>query len=96
MSTQNGQKQCPHCKAVIAPRNAQAVPKIPKLLTSAQLQLLEFTDQCNAPDLVNALQLLHDMALYQSDHVIDEDEKNALFSAKQLWEHIAALLEVRS
>ncbi|MBS9463434.1 hypothetical protein KIM67_13535 [Flagellimonas sp. 389] len=90
-----GQKQCPHCKAVVVHKDAQT-PKIPKLLTPAQLQLLEFTDQLNAPVLVNALQLLHDMALYQSDHVIDEDEKNALFSAKQLWEHIAALLEVRS
>ncbi|MEM7486190.1 MAG: hypothetical protein AAF348_13365 [Bacteroidota bacterium] len=92
MSTQNGQKQCPHCKAAMAHKDAQT-PKIPKLLTPAQLQLLEFTDQLNAPVLVNALQLLHDMALYQSDHVIDEDEKNALFSAKQLWERIAAITE---
>ena len=62
-------------------------------LTPAQVQLLEFADALDGPDLVKSLQLVHDMALYHSQYPIDEDEKSALHSAKLLWECIAAIAE---
>lgn len=57
------------------------------------MELLQFADSLDGPDLVKSLQLLHNIALYHSQHPIDEEEKNALHSAKLLWERIAAISE---
>ena len=91
MSTQNGRNQCPHCKAALIVREAQSAPKIPQMLTPAQMELLEFTNYLDGPDLVNALKLLHDVVIYHSEIPLDEEEKTALFSVKGLWECIQAI-----
>lgn len=78
-----GQNQCPHCQKGTTPKSQQ--------LTPAQVQLLEFADSLDGPDLVKSLQLVHDMALYHSQYPIDEDEKSALHSTKLLWECIAEI-----
>ena len=84
MSTQDGQKSCPHCSSA----NAQSVPKISQMLSPAQIQLLDYADALDGPDLVQSLKLLHDIAVYHSTEPIDEEEKDALFSVKGLWECI--------
>ena len=84
MSTQDGQKSCPHCSNEQAPNPALSFP----LLTPAQTQLLEYANDLDGPDLVKSLKLVHDIAVYHSHEPLDEDEKDALFSVKVLWEHI--------
>lgn len=84
MSTQDGQKSCPHCSNEQAPNPAHSSP----MLTPAQTQLLEYANDLDGPDLVKSLKLVHDIAVYHSHEPLDEDEKDALFSVKVLWEHI--------
>lgn len=93
MRNENGQNRCPRCNAVISAKDAPAVSNISQKLSPAQVELLEFADHLDGPNLVKSLQLLHDMALYHSQHPIDEEEKNALHSTKLLWERIAAITE---
>ncbi|AEM72202.1 hypothetical protein Murru_3182 [Allomuricauda ruestringensis DSM 13258] len=84
MSTQDGQKNCPHC----GNENSQSAPKISRMLTPEQVELLEFADHLDGPDLVKSLKLVHDVVLYHSHEPIDEAEKDALFNLKGLWECI--------
>ncbi len=91
MRNENGQNRCPCCNAAITAKDAPVASKFSQQLSPAQMELLEFADPLDGPDLVKSLQLLHDMALYHSQHPIDEVEKNALHSTKLLWERIAAI-----
>lgn len=68
-------------------------PKISKMLSPAQVQLLDYTHYLDAPDLVKALKLVHDVTIYHSHELLDEAEKDALFSVKGLWECIAQIKE---
>ncbi|WP_067034137.1 hypothetical protein [Allomuricauda sp. CP2A] len=92
MSTQDGQKNCPHCQAGSADA-APSAPQISQLLTPAQVQLLEYAHYLDAPDLVNSLKLLHDITIYHSHEPLDEAEKDALFTVKGLWECIERITE---
>lgn len=83
---------CPHCSKDSAAGDAVPTPKTCQLLSPAQMKLLEYADQLDGPDRVKHLKLLHDVALYHSHGIIDEDEKNALFNAKCLWECIEAIV----
>ncbi|MEM8765588.1 MAG: hypothetical protein AAGD88_17365 [Bacteroidota bacterium] len=84
MSTQNGQN-CPHCKK--SRENEENCCS----LTQAQHDLLEFVCPLDVPHLVRGLKLLHDTALYHAHGIIDEPEKDALHTAKLLWEHLEAI-----
>ena len=88
MSTQDGQKSCPYCSSA----NAQSVPKISQMLSPAQIQLLDYADALDGPDLVQSLKLLHDIAVYHSTEPIDEEEKDALYHIKVLWECIEVIV----
>ncbi|WP_136465771.1 hypothetical protein [Flagellimonas onchidii] len=88
MSTQNGQKPCPHCTADHATKDES---KNNPPLTTAQKELLEYCHALEAPDLVKALKLLHDIAIYDSHVFIGQEEKDALFSVKGLWECIEGI-----
>ncbi|WP_420322644.1 hypothetical protein [Flagellimonas sp.] len=83
MQTLYGQKNCPHCTADQVLKNQS---KNCPLLTPAQKELLDFCNAVDAPDLVKALQLMHNMALYHSDGLIGDPEKVALYWVKGLWE----------
>ena len=86
-----GQNQCLHCKAALTAEEAQSAPKISQMLTPAQVELIQFANYLDGPDLVNALKLLHDVVIYHSEIPLDEEEKTALFSVKGLWECIQAI-----
>ena len=88
MSTQDGQKSCPQCSSA----NAQSAPKISQMLSPAQIQLLDYADALDGPDLVKSLKLLHNIAVYHSSEPLDEAEKDALYSVKGLWECIGRIV----
>ncbi|MDF0717401.1 hypothetical protein PY092_14650 [Muricauda sp. 334s03] len=88
MSTQDGQKNCPQCSNT----NAQSAPEISQMLTQAQIQLLDYADALDGPDLVKSLKLLHNIAVYHSSEPLDEVEKDALFNIKGLWECIERIV----
>ncbi len=90
MANQNEQNRCPYCNAAFATAGTRYVPQISQL-TPAQTQLLDFANALDAPDLVKALKLIHDLALYHSDGLIDDPEKVALYWVKGLWEHIEGI-----
>ncbi|GLU44698.1 hypothetical protein [Allomuricauda sp. NBRC 101325] len=83
------EKNCPNCGYA----NALSAPKISQMLTQAQIQLLEYADALDGPDLVKSLKLLHNIAVYHSSEPLDEAEKDALFSVKGLWECIERIIE---
>lgn len=82
------EKSCPNCGNA----NAQSTPKISQMLTQAQIQLLDYADALDGPDLVKSLKLLHNIAVYHSSEPLDEAEKDALFSVKGLWECIERVI----
>lgn len=88
MSTQDGQKSCHQGSRA----NAQSIPKISQMLSPAQIQLLDYTDALDGPDLVKSLKLLHNIAVYHSSEPLDEAEKDALFYVKGLWECIERVI----
>ena len=88
MSTQDGQESCPQGSSA----NAQSVTKISQMLTPAQVQLLDYANYLDGPDLVRSLKLLHDIVVYHSNEPLDEDEKCALYSIKVLWEYVEGIV----
>jgi len=62
------------------------------MLTQAQIQLLDYADALDGPDLVKSLKLLHNIAVYHSSEPLDEAEKDALFNVKGLWECIERIV----
>jgi hypothetical protein len=83
-----GQKNCSHGSNA----DAQSAPKISHMLSPAQIQLLDYADALDGPDLVKSLKLLHDIAVYHSTEPIDEEEKDALYLIKGLWECIERVI----
>lgn len=83
-----GQSRCPKCNAILATPDAQAASQILYRLSPAQLKLLEYLDPLDGPDRVEALKLVHDIAVYHSHEPLEEMEKNALYQIKVLWELI--------
>ncbi|MCR9262999.1 MAG: hypothetical protein NXH86_02520 [Flavobacteriaceae bacterium] len=88
-----GQKNCSCCTQGGAEDEVKITPKISKMLSPAQVQLLDYTHYLDAPDLVKALKLVHDVTIYHSHELLDEAEKDALFSVKGLWECIERIKE---
>ncbi len=83
-----GQESCPQGSSA----NAQSAPKIPHMLSLGQVQLLDYADALDGPHLVKSLKLLHDIAVYHSTEPIDEEEKDALYLIKGLWECIERVI----
>ena len=92
MQTQNGQNVCPKCKSVNIANDARNVSKTPKLLTSAEIEFLEFFNRIDSPCLIKSLQLIHDLAVYHSDVPFYEEEKGALYDVRVLWEKIEEMV----
>tara|TARA_R110000764_G_scaffold240046_1_gene341791 strand:- start:72071 stop:72346 length:276 start_codon:yes stop_codon:yes gene_type:complete len=88
MRNGEGQENCPKGSSA----EAQSAPQISQMLTQAQLQLLDYADALDGPDLVKSLKLLHNIAVYHSSEPLDEAEKDALFSVKGLWECIERIV----
>ncbi|MBO0329847.1 hypothetical protein [[Muricauda] lutisoli] len=88
MRNTEGQENCPQGSSA----EAHSAPKISQMLTPAQVQLLDYANYLDGPDLVKSLKLLHDIAVYFSNDPIDEKEKYALFSVKVLWECIEEIV----
>ena len=88
MRNTEGQENCPKGSSA----NAKSVPKIPHMLSPAQVQLLDYADALDGPHLVKSLKLLHDIAVYHSTEPIDEEEKDALYLIKGLWECIERVI----
>ncbi len=83
-----GQESCPEGSSA----NAQSAPKMPHMLSPAQVQLLDYADALDGPHLVKSLKLLHDIAVYHSTEPIDEEEKDALYLIKGLWECVEGIV----
>lgn len=88
MRNTEGQENCPQGSSA----NAQSAPKIPHMLSPGQVQLLDYADALDGPHLVKSLKLLHDIAVYHSTEPIDEEEKDALYLIKGLWECIERVI----
>jgi len=88
MRTPNGGNVCPRCKSVNITNDTRDVSKTSKLLTSAEIDLLEYVGHLDRMDLVNSLKLIHDFAIYHSSIPFDDDEKTALYDVRVLWEKI--------
>ncbi|THV57218.1 hypothetical protein EZV76_15760 [Flagellimonas alvinocaridis] len=93
MRNKEKQTNCPCCTQGGTEDEVKITPKISKMLSPAQVQLLDYTHYLDAPDLVNALKLVHDVTIYHSHELLDEAEKDALFSVKGLWECIERIKE---
>ncbi|MGW9686849.1 hypothetical protein [Flagellimonas sp. 2504JD1-5] len=89
MSNQSSHKRCPCCNADLASNDARHVSN----LSPAQLKLLQYVDALDGPDRVKALKWVHDIALYESREPLYEEEKEALYQVKVLWELIEDTLE---
>ena len=87
MRTSNGQV-CPKCKSVNIANDTRNVSKTVKLLTSAEVDFLEFFNYLDSPKFVNSLKLIHDLAVYHSDVLFDVEEKTTLYDVRTLWEKI--------
>ncbi len=81
MRNTEGYESCPHCNAPMA-----------KTLTPAQRKLLDYVDALDGPDRVKALKRVHDVAVYDSHEPLYQEEKEALYQVKVLWELIEATL----
>ena len=83
-----GQKNCSRGSNA----EAQSAPKTPQMLSPGQIQLLDYADALDGSHLVKSLKLLHDIAVYHSTEPIDEEEKDALYHIKVLWECIEVIV----
>lgn len=93
MQTPSGQNVCPKCNSVNTTDDTRNVSKVSKLLTSAEVELLEFVNYLDSPDLVKSLKLIHDFAIYHSYIPFDLEEKTALYDVRVLWEKIEEIVE---
>jgi hypothetical protein len=60
--------------------------KVKVSLTPTQAEFIDFVLFHGVNDLSKSLKLVHDLALYHSDVIVDKNEKSALFDVKLLWE----------
>ena len=79
-------KRCPKCNSPIVKGEVSK-------LTPAQLKLLQYVDALDGPNRVKALKWVHDVAIYESREPLYEEEKEALYQVKVLWQLIENTLE---
>lgn len=87
MQTSNGQRAELNNYSVHTKNDVRnASKKVKVLLTPSQAEFIDFVLFHGVNDLSKSLRLIHDLALYHSDVIVDETEKTALFDVKLLWE----------
>jgi len=91
MRNVNGQNVCSKCNANTTDTLSTDKPRTTKLLTSGEVEMLEFLNDLDRPDLVNSLKLIHDCAIYHSFVSLDTEEKTALYDIRILWEKMAGM-----
>lgn len=83
----NGQRVGLDEYSIHTKKDAQSASKKVKVsLTPTQAEFIDFVLFHGVNDLSKSLKLVHDLALYHSDVIVDETEKTALFDVKLLWE----------
>jgi hypothetical protein len=92
MRNRKSQNVCPKCNLVSTANDARNVSKTSKLLTSAEVEFLEFFGYLDRPDLVKSLKLIHDLAIYHSNVAFDTEEKTALYDVRILWEKVEEMI----
>ena len=81
MSTQNGQNATGSADPVKTLDTPQA-----SNFTKPQSDFLDYLITHGVGQLSKSLRLVHDLALYESDMPLDENEKAALLDLKVLWQ----------
>jgi hypothetical protein len=94
MLQSNGQRARLNGHSVSTTGNARNASKIHLTVTPAQAEFVRFFSENEIPAFSNSLKLAHDLVLYHTDVVLDDEEKLALYNLKQLWEEIDRLAEV--
>jgi len=88
MSTQNGHCNCPKVGQEATSDTRNVSKKVKKKLLPSQVELLEFINCHDAPELVKSLKWVHNTALYHSNLFIEDEEKSVLYDVKLLIEMI--------
>ena len=60
-------------------------------VSAIQSEFFRFLHFQGIPELVTSFKLVHDLALYHSDLIIDNEERLALFHVKIIWEELEKL-----
>lgn len=84
MRIPNGQCECQDKGLAGAPGDTRHESKVQK-------EFLNFVRFQGIQDIVESLKKVHEMALYHTDLVIDDEERVALFHVKILWEEMEKL-----
>lgn len=92
MQTSNDQVKMLNGKAA-STCNARNALKAKPTVTPAQAEFLQFFSKTEMPGISNSLKLAHELVLYHTDVVLDDEEKLALYNLKSLWEEIDRLSE---
>ncbi|GAA0894126.1 hypothetical protein GCM10009122_38060 [Fulvivirga kasyanovii] len=66
-------------------------PKILNPLTPTEQEFISCIKFLGIDELIFSLKMTHNLALYHTDLSIDQEEKNALFNLKVLWEELEKL-----
>jgi hypothetical protein len=93
MQTPNGQSVRLNSHSVRTTSNARNASKIHLTVTPAQAEFVRFFSENEIPVFSDSLKLAHDLVLYHTDVVLDDEEKLALYNLKQLWEEFDKLSE---
>ena len=64
-----------------------------KSLNPLEVKCIENLKSLGIEDLIHALKMIHDLALYHTDFCLDTTEKNALYSLKALWSELETLVK---
>jgi|GEM_PF-1398622 len=79
-----------HAEEEIAPQpgtpDARNASKVQVSLSAEEVDFMDMIQSHDANALALSLREVHDIALYESDHILDEDGRTALFHLKVLWD----------
>lgn len=93
LQTPNGQRVRLNGHSVHTTCNARHALKAKSTVTPAQAEFLQFFSKTEMPGISSSLKLAHELVLYHTDVVLDDEEKLALHNLKMLWEEIDRLSE---
>ncbi|MBL6447920.1 hypothetical protein JMN32_16510 [Fulvivirga sp. 29W222] len=80
-------------KAFIKSNYAEPIDgsEILNTLIPAEQEFISCIKLLGVDELIFSLKMIHNLALYHTELVIDQEEKNALFNLKILWEELQKL-----